>query len=81
MRFRLSPVSFHDEPNRDYVLTMNVLLAACIGVASAMYTPLAWWSIAVGAGALAMLERSARRIAARSGGQPVRSVPRSAARS
>jgi hypothetical protein len=57
---KLSPISFHDEPNRDYVLTMNVLLAACIGVACAMYTPLAWWSIAIGVGALAVLELALR---------------------
>jgi hypothetical protein len=53
-------ISFHDEPNRDYVLTMNVLLAAAAGVACAEYTSLAWWSIALAAGALAVLELALR---------------------
>lgn len=49
-------LSFYAEPNRDYVFGVNFVLAACAGVAAAMYTPLAWWSIAVGAGILAVLE-------------------------
>jgi hypothetical protein len=44
---RLSPISFHHEPNRDYVLVMNTLLAACAGVSAAMYLHLGWWSLAI----------------------------------
>lgn len=57
-RLHLSGLSFHDEPNRDYVLTMNVLLAVGTGLAAALYVHLGWWSAAIAVGLLALLELS-----------------------
>jgi len=60
VRVRLSPVSLADEPNRDYVLVMNLVCAAAVGVACALYLRFGWWSLAIGVGLAAGLELGLR---------------------
>ena len=56
MKIPLSPISLADEPNRDYVRVMNVVCAAAVGVACALYLRLGWWSLAIALGLAAGLE-------------------------
>jgi hypothetical protein len=60
MRVRISPVSLAEEPNRDYVLTMNLVCAAAAGVASALYLRAGWWGLAIGLGLAGGLELGLR---------------------
>jgi hypothetical protein len=60
VRARISPVSFAEEPNRDYVLTMNLVCAAALGVASALYLRAGWWGVAIGVGLAGGLELGLR---------------------
>lgn len=60
MRIRLSPISFYDEPNRDYVLTMHLLLAAIAGTVAIWYGHLGWWSAAIAVALALALELALR---------------------
>jgi hypothetical protein len=60
VRIRLSPISFYDEPNRDYVLTMHLLLAAIAGTAAIWYRHLGWWSAAIAVALALVLELALR---------------------